>query len=461
MPLPPSHHGPQPEQPPCGGAVPPGGPLAASSAAQGRHSHDAPRPELNPCYLQPLHLPQHAHFAASSSSSSSSCGHVLALRPSDGGDAYACAQFDALCVLLLGGLRAPPPGPEPSPAAAQRQPARGRWAREPVLDAACIQESFQRLQRQQQGLDVPGGVTDAYLPSQPAAAAETAAASVFARHPAAAAVAAAGLQEVPPATRSHSLPEAAAPASSPHRPLTPAPSGPPSSAAASAAARDGAVFAWPPLGISMHHPPPARARLATAASAPLHPPPAGAPLLPLTSGWNLPSTPVLLPGGPMAAGRTPLAHLFLRATVEEQQRRRAALQLPSRAAVVAHRRALQQQQQQQQQQHKVAATQAQEVQAVEVPPQVAALAGVRCFSTSWEGESTPTCVVCMDEVPVLGFRHARTVHACCCYSCAELLVTKHQAAWLAAQQAGRAGAHGIEPLLCPVCRQEVEEVVLV
>jgi hypothetical protein len=53
-----------------------------------------------------------------------------------------------------------------------------------------------------------------------------------------------------------------------------------------------------------------------------------------------------------------------------------------------------------------------------------------------------SCVVCLDAPPLMGLKHGGTVHRCTCYACAVALVHKGDG-------------------LCPLCRQRIEEVLLV
>jgi hypothetical protein len=71
-------------------------------------------------------------------------------------------------------------------------------------------------------------------------------------------------------------------------------------------------------------------------------------------------------------------------------------------------------------------------------------AGRRQPCSSADGSARPVaaCVVCLDAPPQMGLKHAGTVHKCVCYDCAVELVHKGDG-------------------LCPLCRQRIEEVLLV
>lgn len=96
------------------------------------------------------------------------------------------------------------------------------------------------------------------------------------------------------------------------------------------------------------------------------------------------------------------------------------------------------------------------------------------------------CVICMESAPVVGFRHGHTVHCCACYGCAQglLVAAGHQEVQVErgtearggqsgaggqavrTGSAGRGQGQGAAPaeataVLCPLCRQEVQEVLLV
>ncbi len=94
----------------------------------------------------------------------------------------------------------------------------------------------------------------------------------------------------------------------------------------------------------------------------------------------------------------------------------------------------------------------------------------------------------MESAPVVGFRHGHTVHCCACYECAQglLVAAGHQDAQVERGTGARGGQGGAvgqavrtagagqgqgqgqgsapaeaAAVLCPLCRQEVQEVLLV
>lgn len=54
------------------------------------------------------------------------------------------------------------------------------------------------------------------------------------------------------------------------------------------------------------------------------------------------------------------------------------------------------------------------------------------------------CIICMDAVATVGFRHGFTVHKCVCHACARTVVSRADT-----------------DLRCPLCRALVQDVLLV
>ncbi|GLC41807.1 hypothetical protein PLESTM_001241700 [Pleodorina starrii] len=82
------------------------------------------------------------------------------------------------------------------------------------------------------------------------------------------------------------------------------------------------------------------------------------------------------------------------------------------------------------------------------------------------GDGSAQCVVCLSASPVVGFRHGPTVHCCACYPCAQQLLEQSGQPPQGQPQSGQRTPQ--EPPLprlpvvaCPLCRQPVEEVLLV
>ncbi|GIL89826.1 hypothetical protein Vretimale_16487 [Volvox reticuliferus] len=72
------------------------------------------------------------------------------------------------------------------------------------------------------------------------------------------------------------------------------------------------------------------------------------------------------------------------------------------------------------------------------------------------GTDNALCVVCLNASPVMGFRHGHTVHCCACYPCTQQLLEQRS------EQTGQ--GRPSQPrgnVLCPLCRQTVEDVLLI
>jgi hypothetical protein len=68
-----------------------------------------------------------------------------------------------------------------------------------------------------------------------------------------------------------------------------------------------------------------------------------------------------------------------------------------------------------------------------------------------QAQPQATCCVCMVQPAVLGLKHGRSVHVCTCFECARLVIKR-----ALGSTSGDAGV-----VRCPLCRQAVEEVLLV
>ncbi|GIL57329.1 hypothetical protein Vafri_12595 [Volvox africanus] len=66
------------------------------------------------------------------------------------------------------------------------------------------------------------------------------------------------------------------------------------------------------------------------------------------------------------------------------------------------------------------------------------------------------CVVCLTASPVMGFRHGRTVHCCACYPCTQQLLEQQSEQ----TEPGRPSRPPAS-MLCPLCRETVEDVLLI
>ncbi|GLC60958.1 hypothetical protein PLESTB_001700000 [Pleodorina starrii] len=77
------------------------------------------------------------------------------------------------------------------------------------------------------------------------------------------------------------------------------------------------------------------------------------------------------------------------------------------------------------------------------------------------GGGSAQCVVCLSASPVVGFRHGPTVHCCACYPCAQQLLKQQGQPPQGQRTPQEPPLPRLPVVACPLCRQPVEEVLLV